>query len=73
MRPILLRAYDHRTQSWLTGKEAVPLMLTRSRSILASLIDRRKEYCAATNTPDHEVPRLVEELQREISILEKLL
>lgn len=70
---VVLRAYDHRRQEWITGPDAVPVMLDRSRRFLADLIDRRAEYCRATRTPAHKIPGMIAELRREIALLEKLL
>lgn len=69
---ILLRAYDYRTQQWITGKDALPIMLTRSRNFLRTITENADEYCRATKYPRRRIPRLIATVQREIAILEKL-
>ena len=70
---ILLRAYAHRRQEWLTGADAVPVMLARSRQFLYSLTRKPVEYCKATRTRPEKLPAMIAQVRLEIDLLEKLL
>lgn len=70
---IVLRAWDKRRQEWLTGADAVPVMLARSRAILHSMTDKPDAYCTATKTNRRNLPGLIAKVRAEIALLEKLL